>query len=116
MIRKGSIILGLALAALAAFGLWADRHAVILFFDIVAAVVAFGIAALEREDELGASRGVGPVVLGLGLAALWIAGLATHQPRWATWANFLAACASLSLGVVAASRGQHVVPATPRRR
>jgi hypothetical protein len=56
------------------------------------------------------------VVLGLGLAALWIAGLATHQPRWATWANFLAACASLSLGVVAASRGQHPVQATPRRR
>jgi hypothetical protein len=116
MIRRGSVVLGVALAALAGFGLWADRSAVMLWFDLVAAILAFGVAALEREDELGPSRGWGPAAIGLGLAALWIAGLTTNQPRWAVWANFLAACAFLALAAMSAAQGRRAVTAVAQRR
>jgi hypothetical protein len=115
MIRRGSIVLGVALLFLWAIGLRIDDGAEILWFDLVAAVVAFGIAALEREDEIGATRGLTPAILGLGLGALWIGGLATGQPRWAAWANFIAACAFLGLAIAAASRGRHAL-AVPQRR
>jgi fucose permease len=42
---------------------------------------------------------------------VWIAGLASHQPLWATWANFLAACAFLGLGIV----GGAIIPAVMGR-
>jgi hypothetical protein len=109
MIRRGSIVLGVALLFLWAIGLRADDRAVILWFDLVAAVLAFGVAALENEDELGATRGLGPAVVGLGLAAVWIGSLATGQPRWAAWANFILACAFLGLAIAGASRGRHAV-------
>jgi hypothetical protein len=116
MIRRGAVVLGVALAALAGFGLWADRSAVMLWFDLVAAILAFGVAALEREDELGATRGWGPAAIGLGLGALWIAGLTSGQPRWAVWANFLFACAFLALAVMGAAEGRRAATAVAHRR
>jgi hypothetical protein len=107
MIRVGVIVLGIGLTALWALGLWADRSAVILWFDAVMALLSFGVAGIEREDELGVSRGGAPALIGLGLAVIAIAGVARGQPRWANGANFLFALAYLSLAVVGASqRGQ----------
>jgi hypothetical protein len=106
MVRKGVIALGAALAALAVVGLAIEHNrAALLWFDAVAAVLSFGEAGLVNERELGATRAGGPAVLALGLTVVWIAGLATQQPRWAVWANFVFACAYLGLAMVAASRG-----------
>jgi hypothetical protein len=105
MVRKGVVVLGVALALLCALGLAADRRAVLLWFDAVAAVLSFGAAGLVRERELGASRGGGPAVLGLGLGVLWAVGLAARQQPWAVWANFALACAYLVLAIAAATRG-----------
>jgi hypothetical protein len=41
--------------------------------------------------------------LGLGLAAVWIAGLATGQPAWVSWPNFAFAGASLAVAIMAVS-------------
>ena len=108
MIRAGAIALGIGLTALWALGLWADRSAVILWFDAVLALLSFGVAGLEREDELGLSRGGPPALIALGLAVLAIVGIAAGQPRWVNGANFLFACAYLALAIAGAShRGQH---------
>jgi len=115
MIRKGVVGLGVALAAFVVIGLRVDSRAVILWFDLVAAVLSVGIAGIEREDEMGAMRGAAPGLIGLGLGALWIVGLGSQQPRWAVWGNFVAACAYLTLAAVGASRGREALPAIRRR-
>jgi len=119
MVRLGCIALGGALAALWALGLWADRSATILWFDAVFALLAFSVAALEREDELGASRGGAPALLALGLGIVAIVGLAAGQPRWAVWANFLAAFGALAIAIAGASSGREAYAharGRPRRR
>ena len=101
MVRKSCFILGIGLAVLWWVGLSQNHAATILWFDAVAAVLAFGIAALLPDPEENTpSRALGPAVLGLGLAAVWIVGMAAHQPLWASWLNFVFA---LSFIGVAAS-------------
>jgi hypothetical protein len=102
MVRKSSFILGIGLAILWWVGLSQNHSATILWFDAVAAVVAFGIAALlpDPEEEY-ASRALGPVFLGLGLAAVWIAGMAAGQPIWASWLNFAFSLAFLGVATSA---------------
>ena len=117
MVKTGMIVLGIGLTALWALGLWADRTAVILWFDAVLALLSFGIAGLEREEEMGASRGGGPALIALGLATVAIVSVATGQRAWVSGLNFLAACAYLGLAIAAASRGRHAYAhARPRRR
>jgi len=125
MIRKGVVGLGVALAAFAVIGLRVDSGATILWFDLVAAVLSVGIAGLEHEEEMGASRALAPVLVGLGLAAVWIGGLAAGQPRWAAWGNFVAAAAYLGLAAASVARMGEALPAArglrarvprPRRR
>ena len=109
MVRKSSFILGIGLAILWWVGLSQNHSATILWFDAVAAVVAFGIAALlpDPEDAI-ASRPLGPALLGLGLAAVWIAGMAGGQPIWASWLNFAFSLAFVGVATSAALRTRWV--------
>ena len=108
MIRKGSFLIGAGLALTWWIGLSLDSSAKILWFDAVAAVLAFGIGGIVDDSvEHRQSYAAGPAVLGVGLAALWIMGMAFHQPMWANWLNFLFAAASLGLAVTAGSK-RHV--------
>jgi hypothetical protein len=102
------VVLGFALALLWLLGLAADRHVTLLWFDAVAAALSFTQAALMREDELGTTRGGGPAVIGLGLAAVWIAGMAMREPPWAVWANFALACGYIGLAIAAAASGREL--------
>jgi hypothetical protein len=102
MVRKSSFILGIALGIFWWIGLSQNAGATILWIDAVAAVLAFGTAALVSEPERNPSRLGGPVILGLGLAVLWIVGMSVGQPAWANWLNFLFAVAFLGLAVAAA--------------
>jgi hypothetical protein len=110
MIRIGTVALGGALALLWAVGLAVDRQAVVLWFDAVAALLSFGVAAIEHEEELGMSRAAGPAIIGLGLAAIWILALAWKQPAWVAWANFVAAGCYLALAAAGAMRARHPAP------
>jgi hypothetical protein len=108
MVRKGSFLIGAGLALLWWIGLSLNSNATILWFDAVAAVIAFGIGGLVDDSvERRQSYAVGPALLGVGLAALWIVGMTVRQPMWANWLNFVFAAASLGLAVAAGSK-RHV--------
>jgi len=110
MVRKSCFILGIGLAILWWVGLSQNHAATILWFDAVGAVLAFGIAALLPDpEEATPSRALGPALLGLGLAAVWIAGMAAGQPIWASWLNFAFALAFMGVGTsaVLATRSAH---------
>ncbi|HVT07151.1 MAG TPA: hypothetical protein VHO67_06825 [Polyangia bacterium] len=102
MVRKSCLILGIGLAILWWVGLSRNQSATLLWFDAVAAVLAFGMAALLEGPEDSPSRPLGPAVVGLGLAAVWIGGMAAHQPVWASWLNFAFAAAFLGVATSAA--------------
>ncbi|HEX3905874.1 MAG TPA: hypothetical protein VH853_23840 [Polyangia bacterium] len=101
MVRKSCFILGIALGIFWWIGLSENQGATALWFDAVAAVLAFGTAALLAEPERNPSRAFGPALIGLGLAIVWVVGLSTGQPVWASWMNFAFAVAFLGLAVAA---------------
>lgn len=101
MVRKSCFILGIALGIFWWIGLSENQGATLLWFDAVAAVLAFGTAALLSEPERNPSRAFGPALIGLGLAILWIGGMATGQPGWASWLNFVFAVAFLGVAASA---------------
>jgi len=122
MVRKSCFVLGIGLAILWWVGLSQNQSATVLWFDAVAAVLAFGMAALLDGPETSPSRPLGPAIVGLGLAAVWIGGMAAHQPIWASWLNFAFAAAFLGVAASAAlatrwaHSGGHRRHAVPARR
>jgi hypothetical protein len=107
MVRRSSFIIGLGLAVFWWIGLSMKPSVTMLWFDAVGAVVAFAIGGLVDDTaEHNSANAFGPAMLGLGLAAVWIAGIATRQPVWFTWVNFLFAAASLATAVLALSAHQ----------
>ena len=107
MVRRSSYVIGLGLALLWWIGLSLNPHAGLLWFDAVGAVLAFGIAGLVDDTvESNPAYALGPAVLGLGLVAVWIAGMASAQPPWVSWLNFLFAVACLAVAVMAAAAGR----------
>ena len=106
MVRKSSFVIGLGLALLWAIGLGLNGHATMLWFNAVAAIVAFGIAGLVDEREHNPANAFGPGLLGLGLAVLWVVGVASHEPRWVSWLNFLFAIACFAVAIMAVSGRQ----------
>ena len=100
MLRKGLLILGGALALFAVIGLAVDRGATLLWFVVMAAMVSIGSAfIIEDEHALGISRGAAPAVIGLGLIAVFVAGLASHQPVWSVWLTLVLGVAALALAM-----------------
>ena len=100
MLRKGLLILGGALALLSVIGLAVDRSATLLWFVVMAAMVSIGSAFIvEDEHALGISRGAAPAVIGLGLMAVFVAGLSSHQPAWSVWLTFVLGLAALALAM-----------------
>src|SRR5262245_41152004 len=104
MLRISSFVLGLALALFWWIGLMLDRSATILWFDAVAAVVSFAFGVLVDEPERNAGLAAPPVILGLGLAALWLFGTAAGQPAWVNWLNLFFGLCYLGVAVVSARR------------
>src|ERR1043165_8687757 len=98
MVRKSSYIIGLGLALLWGIGLRVQPHATLLWFDAVGAVVAFAIGGLVDDTaQHNPANAFGPALLGLGLAVVWIVGVASSQPAWAAWLNFAFAVACLAV-------------------
>ena len=93
---------GLVSRSSGGLGLSLNASATLLWFDAVAAVVAFAIGGLVDDSvETNPANALGPALLGLGLAVLWIVGLASGAPAWATWPNFAFAVACIALAVMA---------------
>jgi hypothetical protein len=102
MVRKSCFVLGVGLAILWWVGLSQNQSATVLWFDAVAAVLSFGMAALIDDPQPRPSHAMAPAVLGLGLAGVWIGGMAAHQPVWASWLNFAFAVAFMGVATSAA--------------
>ena len=101
MLRKGLLVLGGALALLTVVGLALDRSATMLWFVVMAAMLSIGCAFIvEDEHALGISRGVAPALIGLGLMAVFVVGLAWHQPAWAVWLTLMLGLCQLALSLV----------------
>src|SRR5262249_163584 len=60
--------------------------------DGIAAVLAIGYAALVTDESGPIAATSGPALIGLGLLALFIVGLATSSSGWLTWFTFGFAC------------------------
>jgi hypothetical protein len=102
MVRRGSFLIGLGLALFWWIGLSVNHNATLLWFDALGAVVAFAIGGLIDDTvEANPGNALGPALLGLGLAAVWIAALASRQPWWVAWLNFLFAAASFAVAILA---------------
>jgi hypothetical protein len=108
MVRKSCFILGIALGIFWWIGLSENQTATALWFDAIAAVMAFGTAALLSEPERNPSRAFGPALIGIGLAIVWIVSMASGQPVWASWLNFAFAVAFLGVAVLAVTQRQLV--------
>ena len=102
MVRRGTFLIGIGLALFWWIGLSMNHGATMLWFNAVAAVIAFAIGGLVDDTvEANPANALGPALLGLGLAAVWIASLASHQPAWVAWFNFLFAVACFAVAVLA---------------
>ena len=102
MVRRGSFLIGAGLALFWWIGLSLNASATLLWFDAIGAVVAFAIGGLIDDTvEANPANALAPALLGLGLVAVWIAALASHQPAWVAWLNFLFAAASFGVAVLA---------------
>ena len=101
MVRTSCFILGIALGIFWWVGLSTNPAATLLWVDAIAAVAAFGVAALLADPERNPSRAFGPALLGLGLGVSWVVGIAGGQPGWASWLNFFFAVAFLGVAVSA---------------
>jgi hypothetical protein len=88
-------MIGLFLLAIWIAGLSVQTQAWITWLDFVAGLlsIAIGIAPLRRGGV--ATTAAAPIVVSLGLFAMWIVGLAVHTEAWITWCTFGAACALL---------------------
>jgi hypothetical protein len=101
MVRRSSFVIGLGLALLWWIGLSLSPDAKLLWFDAVGAVVAFAIGGLVDDSvESQPANAFGPAVLGLGLAAVWIAGIAAGQPWWVSWLQLPFAIACLVVAII----------------
>jgi len=107
MVRRSSFVIGLGLALLWGIGLRLSPHASMLWFDAVAAVIAFSIGLLVDDTvEHDPGNALAPAMLGLGLAALWVVGIASRQPAWVAWVQFPFAVACLAVAVMTAGTRQ----------
>ena len=103
MVRRSSFVIGLGLALLWGIGLRLSPHASMLWFDAVAAVIAFSIGLLVDDTvEHDPGNALAPAMLGLGLAALWVVGIASRQPAWVAWVQLPFAIACLAVAVMTA--------------
>jgi len=108
MLRKGLLVLGGASALLSVVGLLANPSATLLWFVVMAAMLSVASAFIvEDEHALGISRGAGPAMIGLGLIAAFLFGLAGHQPAWAVWLTLLLGIGSLALAMAVVADRHH---------
>ena len=108
MLRRSSLVIGLGLALLWGIGLRLSPHASMLWFDAIAAVIAISIGVLvDDSGEEDPGSALAPALLGLGLAALWIVGVASRQPAWVAWVQLPFAVACLGVAVMIAG-ARHV--------
>jgi hypothetical protein len=116
MVRKSCMVLGLCLGLVWWFGLSRSPATTILWFNAIAAVMAFGISGLIPDGPERPSYAWAPAILGLALGAVWLGGMAAHQAGWAVWANFVFAVAFLGVAIAATAAQRGVLASARHNR
>jgi hypothetical protein len=102
MSKTTSIIVGALLTVMFIIGISTQVVSAWLYWlDLTAAVLAFNVAFLQSTAIPVAIRIAAPVLLSLGLLAMWIVGLTMGGATWLVWSNFGVACIELAAGALA---------------
>ncbi len=111
MTKGLTVILGIGLIILWIVGL-GDPVAPgwLTWLDGVAGLCAFGIAGAMAPASTRGVRMGGPILLAIGLYALWVIGLATHAVPWLKWWTFAFADAFLLVGIGATGEQRRISP------
>lgn len=105
IVRVSSFIIGLFLVAVFISGLAVPgTSAWLTWLQLVGALLAFGIAASPVRRGGALTHGGAPLIISLGLFAMWIVGLALHNAAWLVWCTFAGACAFLVVAIIGGSR------------
>jgi hypothetical protein len=113
MTRVVSFFLGCGLIVLWLAGLSGHATGWLTWLDVLAALCAFGIAAVAGERMSRGFASGAPIALASALAVLWIIGLTTRASSWLTWWTFAFACAFLLLGLGGAGQSQQMTRPRP---
>ncbi|HSN31371.1 MAG TPA: hypothetical protein VLU41_01700 [Ideonella sp.] len=114
MVRGISMVLAVGLVVLWIVGLGQHSTAWLTWLDGLAALFGFAVAAGIAPGVTRAAAAGAPISLAVGLASLWIIGLATHAAAWLTWWTFAFSVAYLLVGISAGAQRQ--VPTVTRPR
>ncbi len=88
MVRAVSVALGVGLILLWIVGLAVGATEWMTWLDGIAGLLLFLNAAQVGEGSGWLRSSAGPGLVGAGLAAMWIVGLATHADAWLSWWTF----------------------------
>ena len=104
-------ILGIGLVVLWIAGLGsATAPRWLTWFDGLAALASFAIAAFTPAYASKSTRMGEPIAVSVGLYALWVIALASGATGWLTWWTFVFACAFVGLGIACASERRTPLP------
>jgi len=85
MLRASLTALGFSLLLLFVVGVVDDATWWLTWADGVAGVLTLLLVAVTRPRSSPIAASIGPGLLGLALAALFIVGLGTHASAWLVW-------------------------------
>lgn len=101
MLRASLTALGIAMLLLWIVGVVDHSTDWMTWLSGIAALLTFLLVPITRDDVGPAAVSIGPNLIGLGLIAIFIVGIATAASAWLTWFNFAAGCAYLMFGALA---------------
>lgn len=101
MLRASLVSLGIAMVLLWMVGVVDHSTDWMTWLDGIAGLLTFLLVPVTRPRLGPAAVSIGPNLIGLGLLAMFIVGIATAASAWLTWFTFAAACAYLMFGAFA---------------
>jgi hypothetical protein len=104
MIKTMALLCAVGLTVLWIAGLGSPFSASWLtWLDGVAALIGYGVA-------FGKEGARGPILLSVGLFALWVVGIVTNGTTWQSWWTFAFGCGYLLVGLIAPSETHAITP------
>jgi hypothetical protein len=98
MLRASLASLGIAMVLLWMVGVVDHATDWMTWLIGIAAVLTFWLVPVTRRHLGPGAVAIGPNLVGLGLIAMFIVGLATEASAWLTWFTFAAGCSYLMFG------------------
>lgn len=98
MLRASLVALGVSMLLIWMVGIVNHSTDWMTWLDGIAGVLTLWLVPVTRPRLGPAAVSIGPNLIGLGLLAMFIVGIATGASSWLTWFTFAAACSYLMFG------------------